>query len=82
MGRLVRFVFLYTNSQQFSENTATLHLQGLCASAGIAGATAQSGRLTWLANLIPKRIRIRVMAIMAGHRSIQPSERYIDVNDA
>ena len=75
------FLFSTQKSQQFSANTATQHLQRLYARAGIAGATSHSGRRTWLTKLSQKGISVRVLAAMAGHRSIQTTQRYIDVND-
>ena len=41
--------------------------------------TAGDARL--LRNLRPKAIGVRVLAALAGHRSIQTTQRYIDVND-
>ena len=75
------FLFSTQKSQQFSANTATQHLQRLYASAEIVGATSHSGRRTWLTTLSQKGISVRVLAAMAGHRSIQTTQRYIDVND-
>ena len=57
------------------------HLQRLYARAGIVGATSHSGRRTWLTELSSKGVGVRVLAEMAGHASIQTTQRYIDVND-
>ena len=57
------------------------HLQRLYARAGIVGATSHSGRGTWLTELSSKGVGVRVLAEMAGHASIQTTQRYIDVND-
>ena len=57
------------------------HLQRLYARAGIVGATSHSGRRTWLTELSAKGVGVRVLAEMAGHASIQTTQRYIDVND-
>ena len=51
------------------------------ARAGIAGATSHSGRRTWLTNLSQKGVSVFVLADMAGHRSIQTTQRYVTVND-
>ena len=45
------------------------------------GATSHSGRRTWLTELSSKGVGVRVLAEMAGHAGIQPTQRYIDVND-
>ena len=75
------FLFSTQKSQQFSANTATQHLQRLYARAAIQGATSHSGKRTWLTTLSQKGVSVRVLAEMAGHRSIQTTQRYIDVND-
>ena len=75
------YLFSTQKSQQFSANTATQHLQRLYARAAIQGATSHSGRRTWLTTLSQKGVSVRVLAEMAGHRSIQTTQRYIDVND-
>ena len=46
------------------------------------GATSHSGRRTLLTELSSKGVGVRrVLAEMAGHASIQTTQRYIDVND-
>ena len=49
--------------------------------AGIAGATPHSSRRTWLTTLSQKGVSVFVLADMAGHRSIQTTQRYVTVND-
>ena len=49
--------------------------------AGIAGASSHSMRRTFITNLASKGIGVRVLASLAGHRSIAVTQRYIDVND-
>jgi len=75
--------YLFSTQKQlhFSANTATQHLQRLYARAGIAGATSHSGRRTWLTTLSQKGVSVFVLADMAGHRSIQTTQRYVTVND-
>ena len=75
------FLFSTQKSQQFSANTAAQHLQRLYVRAAIQGAISHSGRRTWLTTLSQKGVSVRVLAEMAGHRSIQTTQRYIDVND-
>ena len=48
---------------------------------GIAGATLNSRRRTWLTTLSQKGVSVFVLADMAGHRSIQTTQRYVTVND-
>ena len=75
------FLFSTQKSQQFTATTATQHLQRLYERAAIRGATSHSGRRTWLTTLSQKGVSVRVLAEMAGHKSIKTTQRYIDVND-
>ena len=38
-------------------------------------------RLSFITNLAAKGISVRVLASLAGHRSISITQRYIDVNN-
>jgi integrase/recombinase XerD len=75
--------FLFSTQKRacFSANTATQHLQRLYERAGLHGATSHSGRRTWLTTLSQKGVSVFVLAEMAGHRSIQTTQRYVTVND-
>ena len=75
------YLFWTQKSVSFSANTATQHLQRLYARAGISGATSHSGRRTWLTALSQRGVSVFVLAEMAGHRSIQTTQRYVTVND-
>ena len=75
------YLFSTQKSARFSANTATQHLQRLYARAGISGATSHSGRRTWLTALSQRGVSVFVLAEMAGHRSIQTTQRYVSVND-
>lgn len=74
-------LFATQKAQRFSANTATQHFQRLYKRAGIDGATSHSGRRTFITELAAKGVGVRVLAELAGHRSIQTTQRYIDVND-
>ena len=80
-SRRDNYLFSTQKNSHFTANTATQHLQRLYARAGIVGATSHSGRRTWLTELSSKGVGVRVLAEMAGHASIQTTQRYIDVND-
>jgi integrase/recombinase XerD len=75
------YLFSTQKQSHFTANTAAQHLQRLYARAGITGATSHSGRRTWITTLSAKGVGVRVLAEMAGHASIQTTQRYIDVND-
>jgi integrase/recombinase XerD len=83
VAKLLKHGFLFSTQKQahFSANTATQHLQRLYARAGISGATSHSGRRTWLTALSQKGVSVFVLADMAGHRSIQTTQRYVSVSD-
>jgi integrase/recombinase XerD len=48
---------------------------------GIAGGSSHSGRKFFITSLANKGIGVRILASLAGHRSIAVTQRYIDVND-
>jgi integrase/recombinase XerD len=48
--------------------------------AGVSGASSHSGRRTMITSLANKGIGVRVLAKLAGHRSIAVTQAYIDVN--
>jgi len=81
-ARAVDAPFFMTQKRTgFSANTLTQHFITLYKRAGLAGATSHSGRRTFITNLATQGISVRVLAALAGHRSIQTTQRYIDVND-
>jgi integrase/recombinase XerD len=43
--------------------------------------SCHSGRRTFITNPVNQGIGVRVLAGLAGHRSIAVTQRYIDVND-
>jgi integrase/recombinase XerD len=65
----------------FTANTLTQWFHWVYKRAGIAGASSHSGRRTFITNLANKGIGVRVLASLAGHRSIAVTQAYIDVND-
>lgn len=65
----------------FSANTLCQTLNSIYRRSGIDGATSHSGRRTFITTLASKGIGVRVLAALAGHRSIATTQVYIDVND-
>lgn len=65
----------------FSPNTLCQHFYWLYQRAGLEGASSHSGRRTFITNLAAKGVGVRVLASLAGHRSIATTQHYIDVND-
>jgi integrase/recombinase XerD len=80
MDRKLSF-FLTAGGKSFSANVMTQHFYWLYKKAGIEGASSHSGRRTFITTLANKGIGVRVLASLAGHRSIAVTQRYIDVND-
>ncbi len=65
----------------FTANTLTQHFHYLYKRAGLAGCSSHSGRRSFITNLASKGISVRVLASLAGHKSIATTQKYIDVND-
>ncbi len=65
----------------FSANVMTQHFYWLFKRAGISGASSHTMRRSFITNLAAKGIGVRVLASLAGHRSIAVTQKYIDVND-
>ena len=74
-------LFITAGRRAFTANVMTQHFFWLYRSAGVSGASSHSGRRTFITNLAAKGIGVRVLAGLAGHRSIAVTQRYIDVND-
>lgn len=74
-------LFRTQKRDSFSANTLCQHFHWLYRRAGIEGASSHSGRRTFITNLASKGIGVRVLASLAGHRSISTTQAYIDVND-
>jgi integrase/recombinase XerD len=74
-------LFVTAGHRAFSANVMAQHFHYLFKHAGIAGASSHSMRRTFITTLATKGIGVRVLASLAGHRSIAVTQRYIDVND-
>jgi integrase/recombinase XerD len=65
----------------FSANTLSQTINHIYRAAGLDGASSHSGRRSFITTLAHKGVGVRVLASLAGHRSISTTQRYIDVND-
>ncbi|MBU3589526.1 site-specific integrase [Polynucleobacter sp. 80A-SIGWE] len=73
--------FFHTSRRMgFSANSLCQWFYWTYRSAGIAGASSHSGRRNFITTLANKGISVRVLAELAGHKSIAVTQRYIDVN--
>lgn len=64
----------------FTPNTCAQHFRTLYRRARIGNASSHSGLRTFIIQLARKGVPVRVLASLAGHRSIATTQRYIDVN--
>ena len=74
-------LFVTAGRKRFSANVMAQHFHYLFKKAGVAAASSHSMRRSFITNLAAKGIGVRVLASLAGHRSIAVTQRYIDVND-
>ena len=65
----------------FTANSLCQTLKAIYAQAGMDGASSHSGRRSFITTLASKGVGVRVLASLAGHRSIATTQLYIDVND-
>lgn len=74
--------FFHTgNRLGFTANGLCVWFYWLYRNAGISGASSHSGRRNFITTLANKGISVRVLASLAGHKSIAVTQKYIDVND-
>ena len=74
--------FFHTNNRLgFSPNGLCQWFFWAYKRAGINGASSHSGRRSFITSLASKGIGVRVLASLAGHKSIMVTQQYIDVND-
>ena len=65
----------------FTPNGLCVWFFQLYKNVGICGGSSHSGRKFFITTLANKGIGVRILASLAGHRSIAVTQRYIDVND-
>ena len=74
-------LFFTEKRKGFSANTMTQWFFWLYKKAGISSASSHSGRRTFITNLANKGVGVRVLASLAGHKSLNTTMIYIDTND-
>jgi len=75
-------LFASQKGGHFSANTMCQLFLNIYKQCGLSDASSHSGRRTFITRLANKGVGVRVLAALAGHSSIQTTQRYIDVNDA
>jgi integrase/recombinase XerD len=74
--------FFHTDNRLgFSGNGLCVWFFQLYKNVGICGGSSHSGRKFFITTLANKGIGVRILASLAGHRSIAVTQRYIEVND-
>jgi integrase/recombinase XerD len=66
----------------FSANTMSQLFLTIYHSCGLAGCSSHSGRRSFITRLADQGVAVHLLAALAGHRSIQTTQRYITVNEA
>lgn len=80
--RLPHLPFFHSaNRLGFSANSLCQWFFWVYRAAGISGASSHSGRRSFLTSLANKGIGVRILASLAGHRSIAVTMKYLDAND-
>ncbi len=75
------YLFTTQKSKQFLPNTLTQLLKRLYEQVGLSNCSSHSGRRTFITKLATNGVNVRVIAELASHKSIQTTQRYIDIND-
>jgi integrase/recombinase XerD len=66
----------------FSANTISQLFLHIYTAAGLDGCSSHSGRRSFITRLAEQGVAVHLLAALAGHRSIQTTQRYITVNEA
>lgn len=65
----------------FSPTTLVMLFRRIYDLAGLRDARSHSGRRSFITKLANKGVSVRVVQTLAGHSSMQTTQRYIDVNE-
>lgn len=65
----------------FSPTTVVMLFRTIYDLAGLSDAKSHSGRRSFITKLANKGVSARVVQTLAGHSSLQTTQRYIDVNE-
>lgn len=74
-------LFLSRVGKRFSANSLCQVFLRIYDDAGLDRATSHSGRRTFITTLAHRGVNVRVLAELAGHRSIATTQRYIELNE-
>jgi integrase/recombinase XerD len=65
----------------FSPTTMVMLFRKLYDAAGLSTARSHSGRRTFITNLANNGINVRLIQALAGHKNLQTTQVYIEIND-
>jgi integrase/recombinase XerD len=74
-------IYSQRNRNGFNANNLGQEFKRIYEKSNISGATSHSGRRTFITNLANKGIGVRLLQVLAGHKSMATTQMYIDVND-
>lgn len=78
---LLQPVFITQKRSAFSANVLTQMMKGFYVQAGLDGGSSHSGRRWFITKLAHAGISPKAIMMLAGHRHLSTTQRYIDVND-
>lgn len=81
LSDLNRALFESQKGGHFSANTMCQLFLDIYKAVGLKDASSHSGRRTFITRMASRGVGVRVLAALAGHSSIQVTQRYIDVNE-
>jgi integrase/recombinase XerD len=76
-----RALIMSQKGGHFSPTTLVMLFRQIYDQAGLSDARSHSGRRSFITNLANKGVSVRVVQTLAGHASMQTTQRYIDVNE-
>jgi integrase/recombinase XerD len=78
---LLQPVLITQKRSGFSANVLTQLMRGFYTHAGLDGGSSHSGRRWFITRLAHAGISPKAIMMLAGHRHLSTTQRYIDVND-
>lgn len=79
--RALQPVLITQKRSAFSANVLTQLMKGFYVQAGLDGGSSHSGRRWFITRLAHAGISPKAIMMLAGHRHLSTTQRYIDVND-
>lgn len=76
-----RHLLFSAKGNGFAAQTIVNLFQSIYRSAGIAGASSHSGRRQFITELADKGINARIVQVLARHKHMNTTQRYVDVNE-